>query len=272
MESPKEIILLDLNLEDSEGLDSLKKLHYISDSEVIIVITAVEQKDLGLNLVRHGAQDYLLKQELTLPLLKKSILYAVERKKLENQLKYSALHDPLTGLPNRLLLFNRLQQLCDRIQWQKDLVVALLFIDVNNFKEINDTYGHAAGDEVLIELGKRLQQSVFARDTVARYAGDEFVVLLDGLQMEARLVKVIEKLKIAFRKPVYLKSVGKEMMVSVSIGIAVRSAEHPFENIDQLIQAADFAMYEAKKQSRKKKDPVTVCRFHQEQQKALLYS
>ena len=172
---------------------------------------------------------------------------SVERQLLENEarLEYLAHHDPLTGLPNRLLLLDRLSQALKRAD-RTGSKVALLFLDLDRFKNINDTLGHAVGDRLLTSVAGHLSRLLRDEDTVARLGGDEFMIVLENLDSEIALVSVVHKL---------LEEVGTisridgyEFLVTASIGIALYPDNAP--NADNLIQAADIAMYQAKSKGR----------------------
>jgi diguanylate cyclase (GGDEF)-like protein/PAS domain S-box-containing protein len=163
-----------------------------------------------------------------------------------SQLKKIARHDPLTGLPNRLLLEESLTQALARAR-RNATRVALVFIDLNGFKQINDSYGHAVGDQVLVGTAQRLQQSLRESDLVARLGGDEFVVVVEGLTLgkspheEAQLIgeKILQRLS----QPLSLGAASHR--VGASLGIALYPEHGP--NIDSLIHIADQAMYAAKR-------------------------
>lgn len=163
-------------------------------------------------------------------------------KENEAQLLKQANQDSLTGLPNRLLLIDRIQQVINRT-YREHNGVAILFIDLDGFKDINDHYGHEAGDRVLVELAQRYQSALRREDTVARFGGDEFVVLVSNLKnhMEAELIA--EKILKETQQPIYLDNC--EARVGCSIGIAVEF--EALENAEQLIGHADEAMYQAKR-------------------------
>ncbi|MDX1722675.1 MAG: diguanylate cyclase [Pseudomonas sp.] len=169
-----------------------------------------------------------------------------EEKASVSQLKKIARHDPLTGLPNRLLLEEFLTQALARARSNANRV-ALVFIDLNGFKQINDSYGHAVGDQVLVGTAQRLQQTLRESDMVARLGGDEFVVVIEGLTRskslhdEAQLIgeKILQRLS----QPLSLGNASHQ--VGASLGIALYPEHGP--NIDSLIHIADQAMYAAKR-------------------------
>jgi diguanylate cyclase (GGDEF)-like protein/PAS domain S-box-containing protein len=164
-----------------------------------------------------------------------------ERKVFEQQLTQQAFFDALTGLPNRVLFRDRLEQALVRAGRRKDSV-GLLFFDLDNFKLINDSLGHEVGDKLLIEAAGRLRGCVRAQDTVARLGGDEFVVVLELLTGEDDALPVARAIAEQFRRPFQLD--GREVVVTASIGIAIAGAG--LETADSLLRNADVAMYRAK--------------------------
>ncbi|UTW06662.1 PAS domain S-box protein [Pseudomonas benzenivorans] len=168
-----------------------------------------------------------------------------EERRYQDELSFNASHDVLTGLPNRTLLEDRLGQSC-QLSHRYKRSVAVMFIDLDGFKQINDTNGHHFGDQVLIEVARRLSAQVRAGDTVARMGGDEFVVLLPDLAQKEDAVQVAERMLRAISRPYQID--GTDFHTSASIGITLNdgSIEHPM----QLIQQADLAMYKAKQEGR----------------------
>jgi diguanylate cyclase (GGDEF)-like protein/PAS domain S-box-containing protein len=164
---------------------------------------------------------------------------ALDRLRGEERVRHEAVHDPLTGLANRTLFRNQLEQALSRAE-RTGTRIALLFVDLDNFKALNDSYGHPFGDAALMELGRRLQSAVRPSDTVARLGGDEFVVLCEQVDDDSVLA-LGRRLQAAIQLPLVLESVGHE--VSASIGIALGKADP-----DQLLANADRALYRAKAQ------------------------
>lgn len=182
-----------------------------------------------------------------------------ERKKIEEKLRHLSYHDMLTGLPNRILFSDRLTQAIAVARRDKKHALALMFMDLDNFKEINDTFGHAAGDRVLKEVAGRIQDCLRETDTAARMGGDEFVVLLPAIETENDAVLVAEKIRHAVCQLIELND-DHSLHISTSIGIAVYP-EHGSEE-DSLFKNADAAMYHAKDSGRN-----MVCLFSSVQQK-----
>lgn len=167
------------------------------------------------------------------------------RRMAEEELRKSAHYDGLTGLPNRLLLDDRLEQAIARAD-RNQARVALLFIDLDRFKPINDTYGHPAGDQVLIELARRMRAVVRESDTVARLGGDEFVVVLADERSMANIDEVAERLMEVFNEP--LEYQGRRLIAGASMGIAIYP-DHA-DSPQALLARADAAMYAAKQAGR----------------------
>jgi diguanylate cyclase (GGDEF)-like protein len=157
-------------------------------------------------------------------------------------LERQALHDPLTTLPNRLLLMDRARQALTRLHRSRRLM-AMLFVDLDNFKAINDTLGHALGDEVLSSVASRLAEMMRDSDTVARLGGDEFVVLAEDLQNDAEALAVAERVLHALDQPFAAGSVEVSMLASIGVSIA----HDPRTDPEELLREADVAMYRAKR-------------------------
>ena len=162
-------------------------------------------------------------------------------KTLERKLAHMAQHDPLTGLPNRALYDDRLSQAVERNRRHRE-PFALMCLDVDHFKPVNDTHGHAAGDRLLRAFAERLRESVRAEDTVARLGGDEFAVIAQGPIAPPHAACVAEKIVAAMRPPFDLGNVSAS--VTTSVGVAV--AQDVDATADALASAADAALYEAK--------------------------
>ncbi|MEA5477002.1 EAL domain-containing protein [Pseudanabaena galeata UHCC 0370] len=176
-----------------------------------------------------------------------------ERKKMEAQLRHDAFHDSLTGLPNRSLFLDRLNhalQLSNRRAYLNSSNLpekfAVLFLDLDRFKVINDSLGHLAGDQLLKTVAKRLVDCLRGGDTVARLGGDEFVMLLEEIEDLNDVIEVVQRIKESLKVPVFLDS--NEIVISTSIGIALNSTD--YTQPDQLLRDADTAMYRAKEQGR----------------------
>ena len=161
----------------------------------------------------------------------------------QTQLAHNALHDGMTGLPNRTLLMDRLNQVLKTLSRNPTQQCAILFLDLDRFKLINDSLGHAAGDELLIEVSQRLKSCVRKEDTVARLGGDEFVILLQKIKAADEVRIVANRILNVLKKVVYIKE--HEIFTSASIGIAI--GDQAQQSSEELLQNADTAMYQAKR-------------------------
>ena len=174
------------------------------------------------------------------------IVDITERKHMEKQLLHDALHDSLTGLPNRALFMDRLDHELKRTKTNPDYVFAVLFLDLDRFKVVNDSAGHLVGDQLLIEIARRLEKAVNFIDTVARLGGDEFTILLENIHNLQNAIAVAEKIDRALRIPFKLQ--GYELFSTASIGIALSS--QGYTKPEEIMRDADLTMYSAKEQGR----------------------
>lgn len=238
-------VLLDLSLPDSAGLAGLRDLALAVPRTAILILTGFDDEATAVEAMRRGAQDYLIKGTGTAAHLARSIRMAIERKSFEARLAERANFDQLTGLVNRTLFSDRLAHALSRAKRRRERA-ALLFIDLDGFKAINDTLGHAAGDEVLRLVSQRFRAAVRESETIARIGGDEFTVLVEALPDAAAAVKAAERILEALHAP--LSVAGSEVRITPSIGIAL-FPEHARDG-DALIRQADVAMFWAKKAGR----------------------
>jgi diguanylate cyclase (GGDEF)-like protein len=171
-----------------------------------------------------------------------SYLFADNLERAYRESRYQALHDPLTDLPNRILFLDRLEQALSAAT-RDDRIVAVLFIDLDAFKVINDSLGHHVGDELLVEVSRRIRNSLRSRDTAARLGGDEFTILLDGLRDPAAAIRITDRIFRVLREPIVLGA--HEMSVSASVGIALSNVDAATP--PDLLRNADIALYQAKK-------------------------
>jgi len=234
-------VLLDLSLPDADGLDALGEVRRAAPDVPMVVLSGRDDEALAIQAVQEGAQDYLVKRHAHGHLVVRAIRYAIERKRAELELSHQAVHDPLTGLPNRTLFMDRLRLALARVE-RGSQSVAVLFLDLDRFKIVNDSLGHEAGDALLTAVAERLSSLLRSSDTVARFGGDEFVMLCDELGSEQDAVVVAERIGSELSKPHTIG--GREIQVRASIGIAYgrdRTAAP-----EELIRSADQAMFRAK--------------------------
>lgn len=221
-------------------------LHALANAQAVSILGVPLNTQRGtigaLVLTSHlGGVHYTEKEKELLQFVSTQIATAIERKQLYARLQHTAHHDLLTNLPNRGLLYDRVESALARAERQHGKV-ALLFLDLNDFKQINDAYGHSAGDLLLQEVARRLSEAVRHSDTVARIGGDEFVVLLESVHLQEHITSVVEKVRVAFDQSFDLD--GHLVRVTPSIGIA-QYPDHG-DRVQQLLKHADNAMYAAK--------------------------
>ena len=178
------------------------------------------------------------------------IATAIDRKRMIASLQHMALYDSLTGLPNRQLFHDRIRLALARTR-RGQMQLSLVFVDLDRFKEINDTLGHGAGDQLLQQVARRLEQCVRAGDTVARFGGDEFVVLLENIASPENVGMLIEKFRGTLEQPFDLE--GKTATIIASFGVAYCPQHGDDEK--QLLRHADEAMYRAKKMRKDQRPP-----------------
>jgi diguanylate cyclase (GGDEF)-like protein len=167
-----------------------------------------------------------------------------ERKLDQRQLEHRALHDPLTNLPNRVLFMDRLSRALEFAGCHTGAQAAVLFLDLDRFKEVNDGLGHAAGDQLLRAVARRLSAALRPVDTVCRLGGDEFVILLEDVHQLSDVVRIAERIQASLARPFYIQ--GWRVVASSSIGIALTGPG--YRRADELVRDADLAMYRAKSQ------------------------
>jgi diguanylate cyclase (GGDEF)-like protein len=165
----------------------------------------------------------------------------IERKRVDAFYAHQALHDPLTDLPNRLLFVDRLRQAILRLD-RSEAELGLLFVDLDGFKDVNDTFGHDVGDSVLVSFAKRIRHLLRPNDTIARFGGDEFTILCEDLTDETQAVAIAQRILEVFEEPLAFEDL--KLLITGSVGIAIASGSH--ERAESLIRNADAAMYRAK--------------------------
>lgn len=230
----------------AEGALSLLEYVRLSAPEAaVLLLTNTHDEARAVRAIQAGAQDSLVTSELNPTLLRRALTHAVERKRAEDQLVHQALHDQLTGLPNRALFLDRLNLALERSRRSGE-PLAVLFLDFDNFKSINDSRGHAAGDRLLATLGERLSGLLRPMDTIARFGGDEFTFLFEGLTAEREVVLIADRICQAAATAIDLD--GVQIKVTVSVGIAL--VADPDVTPEAIIREADAAMYRAKERGR----------------------
>ena len=232
-------ILLDLLLPGTDRLEAVDAIRAVAPDSPIVVLTGVEHGGIALEAMQAGVQDYLYKGDIGPEVLRRSILYAMERKRA--QLAHEALHDPLTALPNRTLFRDRCLQALAGIG-RTTSGVGVLFIDLDAFKQVNDHMGHAAGDHLLIEVADRIRHAMRAGDTVSRFGGDEFTVLGGTLDSRHDATRLAQRITQALGTPFVIGERVLSLTCSIGIAFTFERDADP----DRLIHDADLAMYRAK--------------------------
>lgn len=246
-----EAVLLDLSLPDSFGMDTLERVHAAAPHVPIVVLTGWQDEQAGLEALHEGAQDYLVKGEIDAHQLVRSLRYAIERHRMQAELRDLSFMDELTGLYNRRgFLTLAAQQLKTARRQAKECL--LFYADLDGLKEINDTYGHREGDRAIVETAEVLKETFRASDILARPGGDEFTVLAvdagsDRLKaITARLEEVLAQHN---ARPDRLYN------LSLSYGVGVYSPSKDV-TLEELMADADGKLYKVK---RARKAGLTEC-------------
>mgnify|MGYP005990545947 CR=1 FL=1 len=242
-ENSFDTVLLDLNLGDGRSIENIEAIKEKAADMPIVVLSGHDDTETALLAIRNGAQEYIIKSVNNARQLGLAVLASIERKAYERHLYHLANHDELTGLPNRRAFKDYLKPWLIRAsRWQRTETV--MFMDVNGFKQVNDTLGHDVGDLLLKQISAILRSGLRASDMLARYAGDEFVVHLDTDAKDPKALseRVAGKINKFFEEPIMIG--GHSIKTSVSIGIA----SFPRDGLDvsSLIHHADLAMYDSK--------------------------
>ncbi len=247
IEQPR-LVLLDLGLPDTQGLEGLTQLLRAAPNVPVVVVTGEGDEELAVAAVRAGAQDFLVKGRLDSASLSRVMRHSVERHRRLQDIgaalllqQFRATHDELTGLPNRVLFRDRLAHGIERAMRERRRL-AVVYLDLDGFKPVNDTLGHAAGDELLVQVAAHLSDTLRRCDTIARLGGDEFGILLEDVRNRRTAADVIVHARAAFREAIPIR--GHPCAVDFSAGVAV----FPEDGLDpdKLLRAADLAMYRDK--------------------------
>ncbi|GJQ58252.1 MAG: diguanylate cyclase [Candidatus Scalindua sp. AMX11] len=247
-----DVVLLDISLPDSQGLGTFTKVYRHSPDIPILVMTNLDDESFAVKAVQEGAQDYLVKGRVDSNFLVRSIRYAIERHRTLKELKLAQLkmqhmahHDRLTGLPNRQLFLDILCKSVARASRDGNMV-AVLFLDLDGFKSVNDNQGHLIGDLLLQNVAGRIKGCIRESDLVARVGGDEFIIIVDSIHSVRNVTRVSQKIVEETARVFILE--GQELFVTASIGISLYP--HDSSDMETLVKNADFAMYIAKRQGK----------------------
>lgn len=247
-----EIVLTDIMLHGMDGLELTRniKKHHEAD---IIVMTGYSADYSYENAVTAGASDFIFKpfrfEELNLRIKRvvREMQLKLEHAKLVKKLEELAITDALTKLYNSRFFFQQLKSEIERhVRYNRSL--SLLILDLDNFKEFNDSYGHLEGDKVLMKVGQVIASCLRTNDTAYRYGGDEFMIILPETEIK-RACLVAERIREALATETFSPLPGKELAITMSIGVTEYSGE---EDIKAFVKKADMAMYKSKEEGRNK--------------------
>jgi diguanylate cyclase (GGDEF)-like protein len=239
------LVLLDLGLPDSRGTVTVEKVHQANANVPIIVLTGLNDDDVGVEAIKKGAIDYIIKP-FSQSMLRTRIGIAIQLVELQGRLILLANTDELTGLLNRRRFFEVLEREVLRTK-MKGTPLAVLMFDLDHFKDINDTYGHLGGDAVLKQMGKILQENIYPLDVAGRYGGEEFIVLMPGVSLDEatqaadRLRRIVDE----WRWQVF----DKRISITTSVGVTWTDS-HNLPSSNEIVERADKALYTAKQQGR----------------------
>lgn len=241
-EGVHDIYLIDYRLGSGDGLNLIRNAIADGCRAPMILLTGQGDKEVDLEAMKAGAADYLVKGQFEAPLLERSIRYSLQHARALERLVHQASHDALTGLPNRTNFSNLLSESIETAREKGKFDFAVLFLDLDRFKIINDSLGHVVGDKLLVGIAERIKACVRPHDFVSRFGGDEFTVLLKKIATVADAVEVAERLQSRLAIPFLLD--GYEVFTSSSIGITF--ADNDQRKPEDFLRDADSAMYRAK--------------------------
>jgi diguanylate cyclase (GGDEF)-like protein len=241
-----DIVISDYTMPRFNGLEALQLVQQRKLDIPFIIVSGTIGEDRAVAAMKAGAHDYIMKGNYArlLPAVERELREAqvrLEGRRAQERVQYLAYYDPLTDLPNRTLFTDRLQQAV-LIGRRKKHCFALMFMDLDRFKDINDTLGHHAGDQVLQQAAACIKSCMRESDTVGRMGGDEFAILLPTVSRRSGATTMARKILAALIKPLQIGN--RNLEIGASLGIAL-FPEHGNET-DNLMRAADAAMYEAK--------------------------
>ena len=245
-----DVLLIDLKQTEGPELQALQRIQAITD-EIglpIVVVTDTEEESLGLDSPDDGTPNYLIRGEFQARILIRSIQQAIDRQRMLNRIRWAeerelhlSTHDQLTGLPNRYLFADRLAQALHSSR-RHQTWLGVLFMDLDRFKAVNETLGHAVGDQLLQVVARRLLDCMRATDTIARLSGDVFAVMLSALTKGLDAATVAQNIEDCLRPPFRLA--GRELQINASMGIAIYPEDG--NDADTLMNGAETALKSAK--------------------------
>jgi diguanylate cyclase (GGDEF)-like protein len=240
-----DVALIDLGLPDAQGLEAVRRIHDAAPEVPLVVLTVLNDESLGIQALKEGAQDYLIKTHIDWRTIWRALCYAIERQRVQIELLHLSFNDDLTGLYNRRG-FLTLTQHQIKLACRTGKFFLVAFIDLDGLKQINDTFGHQEGNHALVETANILRDSFRQCDILARIGGDEFAVFVaDATQDNGDIVKqrVQQKLELCNTDP------SRRYQLSFSVGVVPANGSNGCD-IEQILVQADAAMYEQKQGKR----------------------
>lgn len=266
-----DIILLDYHMPGLNGLEAIPKIRAFNHLKQapIVIITNNENEDLALECIDAGAQDFIVKSDVTTDLLSRTVTKSKHRYDLElerfqnyNKVKTLAERDRLTGLYNRYFFEESLNHILQEQNRKEGTLVAVMLLDLNKFKQINDNYGHHIGDKLLISVANRMKRVLRGNELFCRLGGDEFGVVAAGLKTMRKAKGIATRILESLSDPIEIEE--HKIVCSGSIGIALAPING--NSVEELVKYADIAMYRAKKLPN-----VKVCVYEDNMEAAFLY-
>jgi diguanylate cyclase (GGDEF)-like protein len=252
-EKSPDIVLSDISMPNMNGIEMVKEIKKLNPNQKVVLFTAYNDIDYLNKAINLGVDKYILKpldakkMHEALDELVRLLELEIEEKRYKKKLEFVSQHDDLTNLLNRRQFFALWEKLVYRTHREKR-TVAILAVDLNKFKQINDTYGHDAGDLVLKKVAENLTVATRREDLVARFGGDEFAVSIGFLKSTDEILFYMKRIEESFKEPLHYISEGVEhqILITYSIGITFYSYDDKRQDLDTLMRQADRAMYVAK--------------------------
>lgn len=244
-----DVVLLDLSLPDSHGMETIKGIREHAPVVPIVVLTGLDDEKVAINAVQHGAQDYLIKGQVNNSVIMRSMRYAIERHRLQGALYNLSIMDELTGLYNRRGFYNLAEQQINA-NGPESRGFYLIASDLDGMKQINDTYGHHMGDMALMDATRILKEVFHDSDIIGRIGGDEFTVILPNTDDHSLDLDTYEQeiiLSMQQRLTSFNVSAGRSYHLSISLGLAQYKPDMS-TTLGELIIQADHRMYANKRE------------------------
>ncbi len=244
-----DLYIVDYMLGPRNGLELLAEVDAVQARLPIIMLTGTDDEKIDHAALDAGASDYLVKSQLNAKQFSRSLRYAIAHKKTQESLHKLANFDQLTNLANRRMFFETLDNAISRAE-RHDRKLAVLFLDLDKFKQVNDKYGHDIGDQLLQAVTTRLKSTIRKEDLIARLSGDEFAILLEDISDESFAARVGDKIVTAISKEYIVDNAKSHISISISISIGIASFPSAGTDSTTLLKSADIAMYEVKRRGR----------------------